>query len=205
MTLQLKFDPNLDFQLEAVNAVVDLFDGLPKRVTEFTLGSETVTNLPVYESMSPEWLHTNLLAVQNRVDPGNNLIERSLLGITYDDGIELEGVSDNSWSYPNFTIEMETGTGKTYVYLRTIYELRKKYGFSKFVIVVPSIAIYEGVIKNFQITQSHFRALYANEVVNLYAYDSSQISRLRSFASSTFTEVMVITLDSFNKANNCKC
>jgi len=202
MTLQLKFDPNLDFQLEAVNAVVDLFDGLPKRVTEFTLGSETVTNLPVYESMSPEWLHTNLLAVQNRVDPGNNLIERSLLGITYDDGIELEGVSDNSWSYPNFTIEMETGTGKTYVYLRTIYELRKKYGFSKFVIVVPSIAIYEGVIKNFQITQSHFRALYANEVVNLYAYDSSQISRLRSFASSTFTEVMVITLDSFNKANN---
>jgi type III restriction enzyme len=202
MSLQLKFDPNLDFQLEAVQSVVDLFDGLPRRSSEFTLGSETVPNLPIYENLSPDWLFSNILAVQNRNDPEGNLIQRSLLGITYDDGLELEGISETSWSYPSFTIEMETGTGKTYVYLRTICELRKRYGFSKFIIVVPSIAIYEGVIKNFQITQSHFRSLYANEVVNLYAYDSSQISRLRSFAASTFTEVMVITLDSFNKASN---
>jgi type III restriction enzyme len=152
--------------------------------------------------LSPDWLYTNLLSVQNKSDSEDNLIERALLGVNYDDGIELEGVSDNSWSYPSFTIEMETGTGKTYVYLRTIYELRKKYGFSKFIIVVPSIAIYEGVIKNFQITQSHLRSLYANEVVNLYAYESGQISRLRSFSASTFTEVMVITTDAFNKTTN---
>lgn len=202
MPLKLKFDPNLDFQLEAIRRVVDLFDGLPRRTTDFKLGGEVVPNLPIYESISPEWLHTNLLSVQNSSDPEGNHIERSFLGVTYDDGIELEGVSDNSWLYPSFTIEMETGTGKTYVYLRTIYELRKKYGFSKFIVVVPSIAIYEGVIKNFQITQSHFRSLYANEVVNLYAYDSSQISRLRTFAASTFIEIMVITIDSFNRANN---
>ena len=70
-----------------MNAVVDLFDGLPRRATDFSLGSEIVANLPVFESISPEWLHTNLLAVQNHVDPEGNLIERSLLGVTYDDPI----------------------------------------------------------------------------------------------------------------------
>ena len=80
---------------------------------------------------------------------------------------------------------METGTGKTYVYLRTIYELRRHYGFSKFIVVVPSIAIYEGVIKNFQITRDHFRALFGNEPFNLIPYDGAQLSRLRAFATST--------------------
>jgi len=119
-----------------------------------------------------------------------------------DEGMVLEGVGDESWRYPNFTIEMETGTGKTYVYLRTIYELRKQYGFSKFVIVVPSLAIFEGVLKTFEITRDHFRALYSNENVGLTRYDGSQLSRLRSFAASPLAEVMVITLDAFNKASN---
>jgi len=202
MTLQLKFDPNLDFQLEAIQSVVELFDGLPRYTIDFKLGSEAVPNIPIYENLSPDWLYTNLLSVQNKSDSEGNLIERSLLGVTYDDGIELEDISDNSWSYPSFTIEMETGTGKTYVYLRTIYELRKNYGFSKFIVVVPSIAIYEGVIKNFQITQNHLRSLYSNEIVNLYAYESGQINRLRTFSASTFTEVMIITIDAFNKATN---
>ena len=89
--------------------------------------------------------------------------------------MELEGVSSNSWRYPSFTVEMETGTGKTYVYLRTIHELRRRYGFSKFMVIVPSIAIYEGVIKTFQITRDHFRALYGNETVNLIEYDGSAL------------------------------
>jgi type III restriction enzyme len=97
---------------------------------------------------------------------------------------------------------METGTGKTYVYLRTIHELRKRYGFGKFVVVVPSVAIYEGVVKNFEITRAHFAALYGNERVNLTQYDGGQLNRLRSFATSTFAEVMVITLDAFNKTSN---
>jgi type III restriction enzyme len=97
---------------------------------------------------------------------------------------------------------METGTGKTYVAQRTIHELRKQYGFSKFIVVVPSIAIYEGWIKNFKITRDHFRALYGNETVNLIEYDGARLSQLRAFAASTFVEIMVITLDSFNKASN---
>jgi len=202
MALRLKFDSNLDFQLEAIQSMVDLFDGLQRRKTEFSLSSEAVPNINAGDSLSPDWLQANLLAVQTRNDPIGALIPRSLLGVDYDDGMELEGVSEGSWRYPSYTVEMETGTGKTYVYLRAIYELRKKYGFGKFIVVVPSIAIYEGVLKNFQITRSHFGSLYDNEVVNITAYDSTQISRLRSFATSTFTEVMVITIDAFNKASN---
>ena len=97
---------------------------------------------------------------------------------------------------------METATGKTYVYLRTIYELSKNYGFRKFIIVVPSIAIYEGVIKAYQITKEHFKTLYGNEHVPLIIYDGQHISQLKSFASSTYTNILLITLDSFNKSKN---
>jgi type III restriction enzyme len=97
---------------------------------------------------------------------------------------------------------METGTGKTYVYLRTVYELRRRYGWSKFVIVVPSIAIYEGVVKNVEITRDHFRALYDNEPFDLIAYDGAQLSRIRHFATANTVAVLLITLDAFNKPTN---
>ncbi len=119
-----------------------------------------------------------------------------------DEGMMLEGISYDSWRSPSFTVEMETGTGKTYVYLRTIYELSKRYGFRKFIIIVPSTAIYEGVKKSFQIMYKHFASLYDNPVVNLTAYDSSQINRVKNFATSNFVEIMVMTNDSFNKLNN---
>jgi type III restriction enzyme len=197
--LQLKFDSNQDYQLEAIRSVVDLFDGLPRRVAEHRLGDEIVANWPPYDALSEAWLLNNLRAVQERngIDLGG-----LPLGLECDDGMVLNGAGNESWRYPNFTVEMETGTGKTYVYLRTIFELRQRYGFSKFVIVVPSIAIYEGVIKNYQITRAHFRALYGNEPVNLTQYDGSQLSRLRAYAASAFTEILVITLDAFNKITN---
>ena len=78
----------------------------------------------------------------------------------------------------NFSVEMETGTGKTYVYLRTIYELNKLYGFKKFVIVVPSIAIREGVLKNLQITHEHFQNLYDKARISYEVYDSKKVSNL---------------------------
>ena len=197
--LQIKFDPNQDYQIEAVESVIRLFEGASQHITEFALSGEIIMNIPPSESFSESWLHDNLRAVQEQ----NNIAQPALgLELEVDDGLVLQGAGDESWRYPSFTIEMETGTGKTYVYLRTIYELRKRYGFSKFIIVVPSIAIYEGVIKNFEITQDHFRAIYGNEIVNLVRYDGSQPNRLRTFATSTFTEVLVITLDAFNKTSN---
>jgi len=194
--LSLRFDPNQDYQRDAVSSVVELFDGLPAFRADFALGGDIVPNLPPFQSLSESWLLDNLRTVQS-----NNGLDEAML-LECDDGLVMEGAGDESWRYPNFTIEMETGTGKTYVYLRTIYELRQRYGFSKFIIIVPSIAIYEGVVKNFAITRDHFRALYGNEPVGLARYDGSQISRLRAFATSTFAEIMVMTLDAFNKITN---
>ena len=102
----------------------------------------------------------------------------------------------------NFSVEMETGTGKTYVYLRAIYELNKKYGFKKFVIVVPSIAIREGVLKNLEITFEHFQNLYDKTPVNFDVYDSKRVSNLRSFAINNNIQILVINIDSFAKDEN---
>ena len=192
--LELKFDHNLDFQMEAIQSVVDLFKGLPRYDSSFTLGDGTVPNLPKGEVLSENWLFGNLLAVQER-----SKIDQ-VFELAVDDGIVLEGAGYENWRYPNFTVEMETGTGKTYVYLRTIYELRKQYGFRKFIIVVPSVAIFEGVVKSFEVMRRHFSSLYSNETVNLIRYDGGKLSNLRSFATSSFVEVMVMTMQSFNTA-----
>ncbi len=198
MTLKLRFDPNQQHQLDAVESTVRIFEGLPKQAETQMLQAEIVSNLPTFENLSEPWLYDNLRTIQQ-----DNGIPTPLLGqLDVDDGMVLEGAGIDSWRYPSFTIEMETGTGKTYVYLRTIYELRQRFGFSKFIVVVPSIAIYQGVIKNFQITQDHFAALYGNETVNLVQYEGARLSKLRNFAASTAVEVMVITLDSFNKKSN---
>lgn len=114
----------------------------------------------------------------------------------------LEWTGADNWRYPVFTVEMETGTGKTYVYFRTIYELRQRHGFTKFIIVVPSVAIYEGVIATFKQTRDHFRALYDNEPIQLIAYDSSQLSQVRGFATSSTAMILVMTVDAFNKKSN---
>ena len=192
--LRLRFDPNQDYQLDAIDSVARLFEGLERRSTEFRLSEEIVPNLLPHEALAESWLADNMAVVQGE----NGLPATGLLQC--DEGMVLDGAGTESWRYPSFTVEMETGTGKTYVYLRTIHELRKRYGLGKFVIVVPSVAIYEGVIKSFEITQSHFASLYGNERLNLVRYDGSQLSRLRSYATSTFAEVLLITLDAFNKA-----
>ena len=99
----------------------------------------------------------------------------------------------------DFTVEMETGTGKTYVYLRTILELNKRYGFTKFVIVVPSIAIKEGVYKSLQITEEHFRALYSGTPFEYFLYDSAKLGQVRNFATSPQIQIMVVTVGAINK------
>ena len=99
----------------------------------------------------------------------------------------------------DFTVEMETGTGKTYVYLRTVFELNRRYGFTKFVIVVPSVAIKEGVYKTLQITEEHFRGLYANTPFDYFLYDSAKLGQVRNFATSPNIQIMVVTVGAINK------
>jgi type III restriction enzyme len=197
--LQLKFDANQEHQLRAVESVARLFEGMPRYEESYRLSDEIMANLPSGESLADALLLPNLDAVQR----DNHIPADSRKGeIERDKGNGLAGVEAADFPTPHFTVEMETGTGKTYVYLRTIYELRRRYGWSKFVIVVPSIAIYEGVIKNVEITRGHFRALYDNEPFDLIPYDGAQLSRIRHFATANTITVLLITLDAFNKPTN---
>jgi type III restriction enzyme len=154
---RFQFDANQEHQLTAVESITALFEGFTRQEADFHLGDEIVANLPPYDDLAEIWLLSNLQAVQEH----NRLAQQMFLD--FDSGMGLAGISDENHRFPHFTVEMETGTGKTYVYLRTIYELRRRCGWSKFVVVVPSIAIYEGVIKNAQVTRGPFRALYGNE------------------------------------------
>ncbi|BEH08882.1 DEAD/DEAH box helicase family protein [Geobacter sulfurreducens subsp. ethanolicus] len=201
--LHLQFDPNQRYQLDAISSIVELFQGTPRREGEFVLGDEIQPNFPEEENIDEFLLLDNLQAIQqlnNGENKGSELNVSESLNV--DDGLVLEGTGNDSIRVPHFTIEMETGTGKTYVYFRTIYELFQKYGFTKFIIVVPSIAIYQGVIKTFEITKSHFSTIYSNIPVAFVEYDGNQIGRIRDFATNYFPTIMVMTRDAFNKTSN---
>jgi type III restriction enzyme len=101
-----------------------------------------------------------------------------------------------------FSVEMETGTGKTYVYTQTVFELNKRFSFTKFIIVVPSVAIREGVYKSLQVTQDHFGLLYNNAPCRYFIYNSARLSDVRQFATSANIEIMIINIDAFKKAEN---
>ncbi len=199
--MQFKLDPNLDFQLEAIQSIVELFNGMERSNANLAsdYGYDITPNLPQDHFFFESDLLENLRAVQG----ASKISEEDRKDhIEFDDGMLHDFLGNDSVRYPSFTIEMETGTGKTYVYLRSIYELNKAYSFRKFIIVVPSIAIFEGVIKNFEIAKSHFAALYHNPTIHLTRYEGERLSNLRSFATSPFIEVMVMTVASFNTKNN---
>jgi type III restriction enzyme len=134
----------------------------------------------------------------NEIDLTEEQILENLRKVQEENKIEKSESLDSN----DFSIEMETGTGKTYVYLRTIIELNKNYGFKKFIILVPSIAIKEGVIKTLEITKKHFKDIYDNIVLSHYEYDSKRRSKLREFARKNTIEIMIMTIDSINKDTN---
>lgn len=183
--MKLKFDPNLDFQKEAIDSIVGIFEGQEICRTNFTVSSLNEADL-YYTDMGvgnrckllPEEILENVKRIQLR----NGLKQSQALG-SYD-----------------FTVEMETGTGKTYVYLRTMFEMNKKYGFTKFVIVVPSVAIKEGVYKSLEMTREHLRTQYDNTPYDFFVYDSQKLEQVRSFATNDCIQIMVINIDAFRKS-----
>lgn len=195
MSLKLSFESNLNYQQEAIKSITGLFEGQPLEdsILEFNLKEEGTLNLINGVSnnliLSEEQILANLQSIQsnNEIFPSNGGMSNGRGGLKY-------GM--------HFSVEMETGTGKTYVYLRSIYEMNKLYGFKKFVIVVPSVAIREGVLKNLEITHEHFQTLYDNVPVNFQVYDSTKVSTLRGFATTNNIEVLVINIDSFAKDEN---
>ena len=158
--MKLHFEPNLDYQHSAIEAVCDLFRGQEINRTEFTVtrrsslmpdtGGQGALDLGAFTGVQGELgLIENELGIGNRLMLLDDEIIGNLKDIQLRNGLPPSG----GLSSGDFTVEMETGTGKTYVYLRTIFELNKRYGFTKFVIVVPSVAIKEGVYKTLQITE----------------------------------------------------
>jgi type III restriction enzyme len=187
--MKLKFDSNQEFQKDAVNAIVDVFDGLPLNDNRVQISIKS----------KGEGLFANLQ--QNELGIGNNLSlpENEILKNVHKIQDRNDIPRTPTLQGMDFSVEMETGTGKTYVYLRTIFELNKKYGFNKFVIVVPSVAIREGTLKNLQITQEHFKNLYNNVPLNYAVYDSQKMSIVKNFATSNELQILVINIDAFRK------
>ena len=203
MKLQFK---EQDFQVKAVKAVVDVFAGQPRKTNKFTLerskalikkAKEVATGVQTLEfendlmeeigyrnssmKVSDSQLEKNIKQVQQENDI------KEITTIEKPTGIKI-GL--------NLTIEMETGTGKTYTYIRTMYELNKKYGWSKFIVVVPSIAIREGVFKSFEVTQEHFQELYGHKITP-FIYNSKRPQDIENFASDNRISVMIINTQAF--------
>lgn len=184
--MKLTFESNLSYQQEAIQSVVGLFEGQNADDSGY---SYTLNEADVFCSID---------GIANRLMLSESQILENLKKRQSDNGLPVSDTLDGM----HFSVEMETGTGKTYVYLRTIYELNRKYGFKKFVIVVPSIAIREGVLKNLQITHEHFQSIYDNIPIRYYVYDSGRISSLRGFATGNNIEILVINIDAFAKDEN---
>lgn len=196
--VSFKFDAKQEFQLKAIDAVVSVFEGQPlgggvagARLS-YTLGP---TGLNYCDGLVGNSVIEGLPFLKNvqRVQCQNGINESERLeSCEYEKGkVDL-----------NFTIEMETGTGKTYTYLRTIFELNKRYGFAKFVIVVPSVPIREGVMQSLEDTREHFRELYDNVPFDFMLYDSGKKGQLNSYARAGGMQILVINIDSFKKDSN---
>lgn len=221
--MKLKFVKQ-PFQAAAVNSVADLFIGQEKKTATFSIVRDDRPTLLENQYgignallIDDAAMLTNMQAIQKR----NNLpmtewdieaeserdsagkLDRSRLdNFRMDGGKKARAVPVATKNFPQFSIEMETGTGKTYVYTQTIFELNKRFGFTKFIIVVPSIAIREGVYKSFQVTHDHFGVLYNNAPCRYFIYNSARLSDVRQFATSANIEIMIINIDAFKKAEN---
>ncbi len=199
--MKLHFEPNLDYQMQAIEAVCDLFRGQEVCRTEFTVTMKAP--MPVgsdlFPGTQPEQMTLGMaesdLGVGNRLTLLDDELHKNLTDIQLRGGLP----PSSALASGDFTVEMETGTGKTYVYLRSIFELNKRYGFSKFVIVVPSVAIKEGVYKTLQITEDHFKGLYAGVPFDYFLYDSNKLGQVRNFATSSNIQIMVVTVGAINK------
>ena len=197
--MKLKFKKQ-QYQEDAALSVVRCFEGQPKGSRQDLIGRRKklidITN----------W---NQNSVEDIVSFGNNKIlltteelRKNIRAVQKNNNIDYT----DKEGYENYSIEMETGTGKTYTYIKTMYELNKAYGWSKFIVIVPSIAIREGVLKSFQITEDHFQELYKKKI-RYFVYNSnnsSNIANINNFAEDNSIQVMIMNYQAFNtrsKAN----
>jgi len=183
--MNFKFTSTLDYQLDAINSVIDLFEGSQIKNGIFSISI-------------PQLMLNNYSGISNRLQINRELLLENLQNIQLRNNLKRSlSLSDNEDLI--FDIEMETGTGKTYVFLRTILELNKKYNLKKFIIVVPSVAIKEGILKTLQMIKSHFCQIYNNIPYDYFIYDSNNLTAVSWFARNNNIEIMIITIQAFNK------
>lgn len=198
-----QFDPSQPYQLDAVNAVVDLIDGQPKDAEKLLL---TLRGHAALKETDQATLDLDLTQEVGAV--GNNLVlERdtvlsNLQRVQDRNGLEVVGKLYDAAL--DFDIEMETGTGKTYVYLRTIFELAKNYNFTKFIILVPSVAIREGVATSIRLMRDHFNGLYPGQPFDFSVYSGKNAEDVQSFATATNIQILVMTIDSIRGTANTR-
>lgn len=199
--MKLHFESDLPYQAAAIEAVCDLFRGQEVCRSVFTVTARALTNTANTIQQSFEGKQFTAEggignALQLLVDEE---LSENLRKVQLRNGLQPSAALTSTQPL-DFTVEMETGTGKTYVYLRTVFELNQRYGFSKFVVVVPSVAIKEGVNKTLQITREHFEGLYPGaKGYEFFQYDSEKLGQVRNFATSANIQIMVITVGAINK------
>lgn len=178
------------FQLDAVTSVVDCFKGQPREFSKFILDRGRVKNgsKEQIDFLIDEGFKNKPIVISE------NDVLKNIKEVQIRNGLKPSEKLEGKY---NLTIEMETGTGKTYTYIRTMYELFRVYGWSKYIIVVPSIAIREGVYKSFQMTEDHFLDLYGTRI-RYFIYDSKQLHKIDQFASDSGINVMIINSQAFN-------
>ncbi|MGC2595445.1 MAG: DEAD/DEAH box helicase family protein [Rhabdochlamydiaceae bacterium] len=191
--MKLKFDAGLSYQLDAIQSVTDLFEGLPPITMQGSLNIH-------FARKQDELLQE--LGIGNHCLMCGDLLLNNLQSIQERNRLPKSSVIEKSNGTPHFSIEMETGTGKTYVYLRTIFELHRKHGFKKFVIVVPSVAVREGVLSSIALMRDHFDSLYDKIPFDHFVYSSNDLSRVRQFALNNSIQIMIINIQAFQKELN---
>ena len=179
------------FQAEAAKAVVDVFTGQPYLTPSYMIDKGTGSQQTSYMSDddSTGWNNQKIVPELN-----DRLILEHINTIQRTNQIKPSEKLEGKY---NLTIKMETGVGKTYTYIKTMYELNRAYGWTKFIVVVPSIAIREGVYKSFQITQEHFAEEYGKKI-RFFIYNSAQLTEIDRFASDSSINVMIINSQAFN-------
>tara|TARA_R110001606_G_scaffold363430_2_gene517546 strand:+ start:17290 stop:20289 length:3000 start_codon:yes stop_codon:yes gene_type:complete len=197
--MKFQFEKNLDHQRRAWEAVVGLFEGQESCAAPFTMPQYSMPSKKGQEGqIGLDFDQPQQDGTSNHLVLSQDELLDNLQSVQLKNG--LKPTSTLNKANLNYTVEMETGTGKTYVYLRSIYELNQAYGMTKFIIVVPSIAIKEGVNKSLEITKSHLDDLYKGTSVESFIYDSGNLEQVRSFAESSHIQIMVINIDAFRRS-----
>jgi type III restriction enzyme len=203
-TQGFKFDSSQQYQLDAIAAAVDLFDGQPQDAEQLvsTLRGTSV-NLSPEEVEAAGAIDMDLSqevgAIGNNLLVSSDLILSNLQGVQDRLGLEVSPKLFDEQKL-DFDVEMETGTGKTYVYLRTMFELAKRYNFRKFIILVPSVAIREGVATSIRLMKSHFRDLYPDLPFDSSVYSGKNAEEVQSFATATTVQILIMTIASIRES-----